>query len=689
MSNLTTGAYNIGIGSSSGLGLTTQGNSIFIGRNSASNATGGDYNIGIGGSALNYIASSYNTVVGALSLDAATSGQRNTAIGYGTLSDLTTGSFNVAISMQALRVNNGDYNVGIGYQAGYNATTFEQSTIIGSRAALNATGGTAVIAIGYGAGYNNQANNNVFIGSNAGYAVTTGISNITVGTTTGFNLVDGNYNILLGASAGRNLVTSNHNIGIGVNSLYYNEDGDNNIAIGYAALFGADGQSLAYNLAIGYQAGYGNQTGERNIFIGYQAGYSNQTGERNVFIGYRAGYSETGSDKLYISNSDTTTPLIYGEFDGGSGVGVKIHTPTSTAVGFTVKGASSQTANLTEWQDSGGTKLASVDQYGGAVFNETGLSTADFLVKGDTQTNLFKIKASTDQVNIGSPDGGGLGKLYVFDSVAGFSATSRRGVEFDIAAKYGADNTKYYVAQGASLTVRDAYNYSNATNGLVVYQALFQNTVASTVALARAQVAVGVFTNGTTTTFVNYDVVAPTVTSGLITNLYGLRIGNMTAGGTLNYAIYTNAGAVHLGDKLEFTQTDGNEYIDSLNDGYMDYGATTAHRFNSTVKSSGGRIQNITEVTTATYSVLTSDDYISIQYTDTGTQVTTLPAISASNHGQRYTLKDADYNAITNSITINPTGTDTIDELSSWILNMNGDAISLKANNSTKNWEVY
>ncbi len=31
--------------------------------------------------------------------------------------------------------------------------------------------------------------------------------------------------------------------------------------------------------------------------------------------------------------------------------------------------------------------------------------------------------------------------------------------------------------------------------------------------------------------------------------------------------------------KGKFTQTDGNEYIDSLNDGYMDYGATTAHRF--------------------------------------------------------------------------------------------------------------
>jgi len=32
-------------------------------------------------------------------------------------------------------------------------------------------------------------------------------------------------------------------------------------------------------------------------------------------------------------------------------------------------------------------------------------------------------------------------------------------------------------------------------------------------------------------------------------------------------------------DRIAFTQTDGNEYIDSLADGYMDYRATTAHRF--------------------------------------------------------------------------------------------------------------
>jgi len=46
-------------------------------------------------------------------------------------------------------------------------------------------------------------------------------------------------------------------------------------------------------------------------------------------------------------------------------------------------------------------------------------------------------------------------------------------------------------------------------------------------------------------------------------------------------------GITLVDDKIAFTQTDGNEYIDSLADGYMDYGATTAHRFLADVKLTG------------------------------------------------------------------------------------------------------
>ena len=69
-----------------------------------------------------------------------------------------------------------------------------------------------------------------------------------------------------------------------------------------------------YNTFIGKNTGIANTTGEKNTFFGRQAGYSNITGSNNVFIGHQAGYNETGSDKKYIDNSSTSTPLIGGDF---------------------------------------------------------------------------------------------------------------------------------------------------------------------------------------------------------------------------------------------------------------------------------------------------------------------------------------------------------------------------------------
>lgn len=99
--------------------------------------------------------------------------------------------------------------------------------------------------------------------------------------------------------------------------------------------------------------------------------------------------------------------------------------------------------------------------------------------------------------------------------------------------------------------------------------------------------------------------------------------------------------------------------------------------------------RKITEVATATYTALATDHRISIQYTDTGVHTLTLPAISASNHGQEYWIKDADYNASNNNITINTTGADTIEEQASGTMTGDGEAWTLVANNTTKNWELY
>lgn len=72
----------------------------------------------------------------------------------------------------------------------------------------------------------------------------------------------------------------------------------------------------SYNTYLGFETGY-NNVGSQNTFLGSQAGHSMTNGSNNVFVGFKAGYNEAGSNKLYISNSDTITPLIYGEFDNG------------------------------------------------------------------------------------------------------------------------------------------------------------------------------------------------------------------------------------------------------------------------------------------------------------------------------------------------------------------------------------
>jgi hypothetical protein len=101
-----------------------------------------------------------------------------------------------------------------------------------------------------------------------------------------------------------------------------------------------------------------------------------------------------------------------------------------------------------------------------------------------------------------------------------------------------------------------------------------------------------------------------------------------------------------------------------------------------------GMIMNITESVGSTTAIDASDHHISIQYSDTGTHVATLPAISASIHGQVYHIKDADYNCSVNNITVDTTGADVIDEETDQTMTIDGTCLTVIANNTTKNWEI-
>ena len=89
--------------------------------------------------------------------------------------------------------------------------------------------------------------------------------------------------------------------------------GSDNTFIGNQA--GRSVTTSSYNTLLGSDVGYSLTGGTgSNVMIGYRAGYTNVSGASNIFIGNNAGYNELGSNKLYISNTNTTTPLIGGDF---------------------------------------------------------------------------------------------------------------------------------------------------------------------------------------------------------------------------------------------------------------------------------------------------------------------------------------------------------------------------------------
>ena len=82
------------------------------------------------------------------------------------------------------------------------------------------------------------------------------------------------------------------------------------------------------NSYFGHQSGL-NSTGSFNTFIGYRSGTNNFNGSGNVFIGHQAGFFENNSNRLYIDNSNTPTPLIFGNFSSNR-VGINHNNPSYT-----------------------------------------------------------------------------------------------------------------------------------------------------------------------------------------------------------------------------------------------------------------------------------------------------------------------------------------------------------------------
>jgi|GEM_PF-2374495 len=154
---------------------------------------------------------------------------------------------------------------------------------------------------------------NTFLGREAGNFTQTGVRNVAVGYLSLTDNADGQKNTAIGVQALRFNSGGNDNTAVGYDAMFFNSSGTMNAAFGENSLGSLENGSG--NVAIGVNALFSNVSGNDNVAVGRNAGYNN-TEFANVFLGHRAGYFETGSNKLYIENSDNgpDQALIYGEF---------------------------------------------------------------------------------------------------------------------------------------------------------------------------------------------------------------------------------------------------------------------------------------------------------------------------------------------------------------------------------------
>lgn len=220
------------------------------------------------------------------------------------------GDFSIVFGSNTLAKGNFSTVFGMNNQARY-----EHQTVLGKH---NDTTKRTVFEIGWGSSHSNR--------KNLYFLDTTGQSNYNVlanneiltqwKDNSGSERLTlksfGNSNLFIGTNIGNN-VTGSSNLGLGISVFASGLSGVNNTGLGHLSL--SSNTTGSYNTAVGYETGYNLTTGGTNTLIGYRAGYNLSGGAGNIFLGYNAGANATGSDQLYIANSNTSTPLIYGEFN--------------------------------------------------------------------------------------------------------------------------------------------------------------------------------------------------------------------------------------------------------------------------------------------------------------------------------------------------------------------------------------
>lgn len=173
--------------------------------------------------------------------------------------------------------------------------------------------------------------------------------------------------------------------------------------------------------------------------------------------------------------------------------------------------------------------------------------------------------------------------------------------------------------------------------------------------------------------------------------LHDVLISNITNNNIMQYNsnlnVWENKNQLDLGENSEASIFfDGTDLNITLNDPSQtgDINLTDDVNISGILKTLSGKIINRTSVTTTPYAIKASDHHLSI--TTSSVAITlNLPVIV---DGTIYHIKDQDEQSSARNITVNPNGSDTIENASSLTIKVNGAAITIVGNSTTNNWEI-
>lgn len=280
------GSHNMTTGSTTTSDLTEGSNLYFTNARALSALSNYEY--------IQTLSGSNKSVVLTTNINSYTTDLRNVMVGKAGKTAMTSTRCVLLGIDCGTNITSGSYNIFIGDSCGQGITTGQQNVFIGANISLNNNVSSSVIVgnsgcygnnvavLGASAGYNSTADNTTYFGSGAGLANTSGTGALFMGMNAGY--------------------------GTGTAAI------GSNTCVGYSTLRNVNSSSAVNNTTLGALALYNCQSSANNTAIGCGALQTNSTGSGNVCVGYNAGQSETGSNKLYISNSSTSSPLIYGDF---------------------------------------------------------------------------------------------------------------------------------------------------------------------------------------------------------------------------------------------------------------------------------------------------------------------------------------------------------------------------------------